>query len=328
MPATATPAQPDLAAALALIAQAIENPPAPAIDLDSALDPLHDDLRHLRQDLGYLETDLHALRQRKPALLVIDRDGNPFGGELPAQRHPQLETLLRAISARDVSGARLNVWIAGPAGSGKTHAAKQCAQALGLTFGFHGAMTYAHDLVGFVDAGGRYHETQFVKLYRDGGLCLLDELDSGTSEALLTLNAALANGQIATPNGQIITRHPDFACIGAANTFGAGATAEYVGRNKLDAAFLSRFPVKLSWAYDLELESAICGNPDWAQEVQAARAKAQAAGLKIVIDPRHSIAGAALIAAGMDRAQVAELTYLAGLKPEQVTMLKVKGGAK
>jgi cobaltochelatase CobS len=257
---------------------------------------------------------------------VVDRDGHPFGAELPPQRHPQLETLLRSISARDVSAARLNVWIAGPAGSGKTHAAKQCAQALDLDFGFHGAMTYAHDLVGFVDAAGRYHETQFVKLYREGGLCLLDELDSGTSEALLTLNAALANGQISIPSGEIISRHPDFACIGAANTFGAGATAEYVGRNKLDAAFLSRFPVKIAWNYDLDLEAAICGNADWAQEVQAARAKAQAAGLKIVIDPRHSIAGAALIAAGMDRAQVAELTYLAGLKPEQVAMLK--GGKK
>ena len=90
----------------------------------------------------------------KPALLVIDTNGNSLGKMLPPSRHPLLDTLLRAVSAKDAHGNRLNAWIAGPAGSGKTHAAGQVATALGLQFGFHGAMTMPHELVGFVDAGG------------------------------------------------------------------------------------------------------------------------------------------------------------------------------
>jgi flagellar biosynthesis GTPase FlhF len=102
--------------------------------------------------------------------------------------HYMLPTLVRVLKTKQ------NVWIAGPSGSGKTHAAEQAAQALGLTFALQGSMTMAHELIGFVDAGGKYHETPFVRTFRNGGLILLDELDAGSSEALLTLNAALANG--------------------------------------------------------------------------------------------------------------------------------------
>ena len=273
-------------------------------------------------ELDALRDRVYALEERQAALLVIDPEGNALGNELPPMRHPMLETLIKALGAKNASGDRLNVWIAGPAGSGKTHAAKQAAEALGLEFGFHGAMLMAHELVGFVDAAGTYHETQFVKRFRDGGLCLLDELDSGSNEALLTLNAALANGQMSLPNGEIVARNPDFVCLGAANTFGQGATAEYIGRNRIDAAFLSRFSVKLSWEYDEILERELSGNPDWAKRVQRARKKAETAGLKIVIDPRHSQAGAALIAAGFTADQAADMTYLAGLTKAQRDQVK------
>lgn len=235
-----------------------------------------------------------------------------------------LETLVRCLGARDAAGRRLNVWISGPTGSGKTHGARQAADALGLAWGFHGAMTMAHELTGFVDAGGTYHSTQFVERFRsdgNGGLCLLDELDSWGPEATLCLNAALANGQLVLPTGEIVDRHPDFACVGAGNTWGLGATAEFVGRNRLDAAFLSRFPVKLAWAYDESLERDICGNPDAARRVQKARANAAKHGIKAVIDPRSSMAGAALIAVGFTADEAANMTYLAGLSPEQAALI-------
>jgi hypothetical protein len=258
----------------------------------------------------------------KPQILVVDANNNAKGKPLPITRHPMAETLLMACTARKPDGHHINVWIAGPAGSGKTYAAKQIAESLGLSFGFHGAMTMAHELTGFVDAGGHYHETQFVKLYRDGGLCLLDEVDAGSSEALLALNGALANGLMSLPNGQIITRHADFVCIAAANTWGSGATAEYVGRAKIDSAFLDRFGARLAWGYDEKLERDTSGNPEWARRVQAARQKAKDKGLKVLITPRASIDGAALIACGMKADDVAKITYLASLTPEQVKMLE------
>jgi hypothetical protein len=262
----------------------------------------------------------------KPALMVVDKDGKAFGKTLPPTRHPLLDTLLKCLTARDASGNRLNVWIAGPAGSGKTHAASQVAEALGLPFGFHGAMTMPHELVGFVDAGGTYRETVFVRMFRDGGVCLLDEVDAGSNEALLALNAALANGAISLPSGDLVKRHADFVCIAAANTWGAGATADYIGRAKLDAAFLDRFGARLSWDYDAKLERNMCGNEDWAREVQEARAAARKLGLKVVITPRASMSGSALLASGMDIKEVRALTYLSAMTADQATMLKKELG--
>lgn len=260
-----------------------------------------------------LRDQIDTIEAPKPVVRVIVNDEHK--GDLPPVRHAMAETLLTCV------GAGLNVWLAGPAGSGKTHAAHSIATALCLDWGFHGAMTMAHELTGFVDASGTYHETVFVRLYRNGGVCLLDEVDAGSSEALLALNAALANGEMSIPTGEIIKRHPDFRCIAAANTWGNGATAEYIGRARIDAAFLDRFGARLAWGYDEKLERDLSGNVDWACRVQKARQKAADKGLKILITPRATIAGAQLIAGGMKPDEAAKLTYLAGLTPEQVKML-------
>lgn len=232
--------------------------------------------------------------------------------------HPQFPLLCKILTARQANGSPVNVWLAGPAGSGKTHGAKQAAEALSTKFYTQGAAAMAYELLGFVDAAGKYHTTPFRQAFEHGGLWLGDEIDSYENGALLALNGALANGFASFPDrAEPVARHPDFVCIAAGNTYGQGATAEYIGRAKIDAAFLSRFPVKLSWGYDVALEQTISGNAQWAKRVQAARARAEAAGLKIVIDPRHSVAGAALIAAGVSEDDTAAVTYLAGLSADQ-----------
>jgi hypothetical protein len=83
---------------------------------------------------------------------------------------------------------------------------------------------------------------------------------------------------------------------------------------------LSRFS-KLHWGYDTDLETALSGNAKFARRVQRAREKAQAAGLKVLITPRDTMAGAALIAAGFNDDEAAELTYLAALSEDQKAML-------
>jgi cobaltochelatase CobS len=236
--------------------------------------------------------------------------------------HKSFPALLKACAAVDQAGNHLNVWMHGPAGSGKTHAAAQVAKALNLPFGFHGSMSMPHELVGFVDAAGKYHTTQFVKRFTEGGLCLLDEVDSGENGPLLALQAALANGDMSLPNGEIVKRHKDFICIAAGNTTGQGATVDYVGRSKIDAAFLSRFPILISWGYDEELEQAFSGNKEFAMTVQAARAKAKALGIKALITPRHTAAGAALIAMGATAKEAALATYLSALSAEQVALMQ------
>ncbi len=239
---------------------------------------------------------------------------------IEGHKHPKFATLLRAAAARDANGYVPSVWLAGPAGSGKTKAASMVADALEVAFHYNGAISMPHELLGFIDAGGSYHRTPFRDAYENGGVYLFDEVDGSDNSALLALNAALANGMATFPDGQT-TRHKDCVIIAAANTWGLGGTADYVGRSKIDAAFLSRFPVRIFWDYDAELETAISGNPDFAARVQRARAKAKSAGLKVLITPRDTQAGAALIAAGFSQQEAAELTFLANLSPEQRNMI-------
>jgi hypothetical protein len=78
----------------------------------------------------------------------------------------------------------------------------------------------------------------------------------------------------------------------------------------------------LSWNIDQTFEAAISGNESWARRVQAARARAQAAGLKVMIDVRMTQSGAALIAAGMSEQEAADATYLANVTADQRPMIE------
>jgi cobaltochelatase CobS len=229
--------------------------------------------------------------------------------------HKSFGDLVRIAAARKGDGKPVNIWLAGPAGSGKTHAGHALADLLGLPFYGMGAKQTGFDVLGYRDAGGAYHGTPFRQAFEHGGVLQLDELDSWDNEACMALQSAIANGFCQFPDA-IVPRHADFLLIAGANTWGHGATADYVGRTKLDGAFLDRF-VKLDWTYDETLESALCGNAAWAARVQRARAKASEAGLKVIISPRASIDGAALIAAGFTADRAAELTYLAALSADQ-----------
>jgi cobaltochelatase CobS len=276
----------------------------------------------VRADLEPLVTGIvtRALEGVATIKIELQQQGATVG-TTDGHQHPMFSTLCRALSARQVDSFTPNVWIAGPAGSGKTHAAKTFASVAGLAFFYNGALSMPHELLGFIDAAGRYHRTPFREAFEKGGVYLFDEVDGSDNAALLALNAALANGRASFPDAQI-ERHKDCRIIATANTWGLGATADYVGRSKIDAAFLSRFPVRLPWDYDTALEVAISGNADFARRVQAARERARAAGLKVLIDPRATMAGAALIAAGLTHDEAASLTYLANLSPEQKKLVE------
>lgn len=205
-----------------------------------------------------------------------------------------------------------NVYLVGPAGSGKTTIAKQVAEALGLDFYCYGAIKYDHDVVGYVDATGAYSQTNFYKAFKHGGLVLMDEMDASSSNALLALNAALANDFASFPlgndgEGGMIEKHPDFVVIASANTFGHGASAQYVGRNPMDMATLDRF-CNVTMGYDESLERAIAGNDTWVDYVQAVRNAVAHHKMRYVVSPRASVKGAKLLAAGVSPQRVAAQT--------------------
>jgi cobaltochelatase CobS len=204
----------------------------------------------------------------------------------------------------------------GPAGSGKTTAAEQIAEALNLPFYIQGAVSGAHELVGFVDAHGRYQSTPFRQAFEHGGIIVLDEIDAGDPAGLLVMNAALANGHMAFPDQTApVKKHENFRVVACANTFGTGADRLYVGRNQLDAATLDRFAA-LSWDYDETLEATLCADESWRKRVQALRHTASNEKARVIISPRASIYGAKLIAAGLDRATVENILVWKGADSE------------
>jgi len=175
--------------------------------------------------------------------------------ELEDQIHEKFEEVLKFVKMEEP------VFLMGPAGSGKNVICKQISEVLGLDFYFTNAVTQEHKLVGFTDAMGVYHATQFYKAFKDGGLFMLDEMDGSIPEVLIILNAAIANRyfDFPAPIG-FVEAHPDFRIIAAGNTFGHGASYQYVGRNQLDGASLDRFAtVEITYSENIEK---ICANGD------------------------------------------------------------------
>ena len=90
----------------------------------------------------------------------------------------------------------------GPAGAGKNAIAEQCAKALNLDFYYMNAVKQEFNLTGFVDARGRFIETPFYHACLNGGLMMIDEIDSSIPEVLVKLNSALSNGYFDFPIGE------------------------------------------------------------------------------------------------------------------------------
>ena len=176
------------------------------------------------------------------------------------------------------------VYIYGPAGTGKTHMAAQLAQALGLSFYYSGQLSQEYKFTGFTDANGHFQETPFYKAWTEGGLFFFDELDRSFPEVVTDLNGALANGlfDFPAPIGQV-KRHPDFRCLAAGNTLGAGATRIYTAANALDGSTRNRF-LKVEVDYDKAIEDSI--DKEAAEFVRVLRKSAGLAGLDIILSYR------------------------------------------
>lgn len=226
--------------------------------------------------------------------------------------HPEFPNVLRALD----SG--VNVMLVGPAGSGKTHLAEQVAKE--LKFEFYpqsvGPQTTKSDLIGYMDAQGKYITTPLRKAFELGGVYLLDELDAGNPGVLTILNAALSNCFMSFPDA-VIQKHKDFRCIAGANTFGRGSDRKYCGRNRLDAATLNRFAV-IYLDYSEELENALVGSA-LAGRMQALRKRIDSLALEVIVSTRNMLQVKALIeTGGFDYEKALELTVFAGIPREQV----------
>ncbi len=177
------------------------------------------------------------------------------------------------------------VYLYGPAGSGKNHVLQQMANELGLDFYFTNSVQQEFKITGFIDAGGNYHETEFYKAFKNGGLFFLDELDASIPEVLVLLNAALANRYFEFPNGKV-DAHPDFRVVAAGNTVGSGADEQYTGRLQLDQSTLDRFAM-IEFTYDRNIELAMAkGDEALVQFIRNMRQQAADKGINAIFSYR------------------------------------------
>lgn len=208
---------------------------------------------------------------------IILKDWDKKIIEIDEITHEAMEKVLRAIAA----GFK-NIFLVGPAGSGKTTIAKQAANALAKILERDMPFAMQQGSVGVTESAffGRflpqgesgsfnYIETDFVRLYEQGGVFLGDEMDGLDANVFISLNAPLENGYMFLPNRigrTMATRNEHFYFIGAANTYGRGADRMYM-RNQLDAASLERFlGATFEVSYDRKMERALCDNKELLQE--------------------------------------------------------------
>lgn len=176
-------------------------------------------------------------------------------GEAPEGVHAVGPIVERLIAAN------VPTYLHGPAGTGKSSAARKASELLNLPYfelNLAGAMASAirgrDTMTGFI-------ESQFTQAYRDGGILVLEEIDAAHPNVLTAINNAVANGHWANEaTGAIIERHPDFRIVATANTLGTGATKSFTGRNRLDGATLDRFRVgRVKVDHDPKLERYLVG---------------------------------------------------------------------
>jgi cobaltochelatase CobS len=270
--------------------------------------------------LDRLSTKIDALQPKVTQIVIKDRPTLTLKGV----QHKAFSDIMMSLAAR------CNTFLVGPAGTGKTTMVSQAADALGLDFHAENltAATTEYALKGFKDANSKYVPTKLREFFQNGGVYLLDEIDNANPNVLGVLNSALSNGFMAFPDA-MVKKHDNFIAVAAGNTYGNGATAEYVGRNPIDGATLDRFAFfnvdidesvedAMLAGYALPSATASC----WVKAVRLSRQNVAEAGLRVIVSPRATANGAALLSQGMDMNKVYAATVLKGAKQDQIEKIR------
>ena len=213
------------------------------------------------------------------------------------------------------------VYLVGEAGTGKNFTLQEIASDLGMEFYFTNSVQQEYKLTGFIDAGGKYHETEFYKAFTKGGLFFLDEIDASIPEVLILLNAAIANRYFEFPNGRV-DAHPDFRVVAAGNTVGSGANDLYTGRLVLDSATLDRFVI-IEFDYDRNIELKLAnGNEALVNFIRGLRRFAKENGVRATFSYRCIITIVKLEKAGMDHKDILAIAVFKGLDKDTIRTFK------
>lgn len=236
--------------------------------------------------------------------------------------HEQYETIKMCLESN------IPVYLAGPAGSGKNHTVEQICRELGWDFYFSNSVQQEYKLTGFIDAGGKYHNTEFFKACTSDNDCVffLDEMDASIPEVLVLLNAAIANGYFEFPCGRVEFEHVHF--VAAGNTVGSGADEVYTGRMVLDQATLDRFAI-IEFDYSIRIEMAISkGNSELVSFIRQLREEATKSGIRATFSYRCIGMVTKLEKSGMNINMIIKIAVVKGLDKDTINTLQPVGNTK
>lgn len=227
--------------------------------------------------------------------------------------HKDFETICKIV-AKDIP-----LMLVGGAGAGKNYTLEQVAKALDMTFYSTNAINQEYKLTGFIDANGKYHETEFYKAFTNGGMFFLDEIDASCPEALIILNSAIANRYFDFPTGRV-SAHKDFRVVCAGNTFGTGADMIYVGRNVLDGATLDRFVV-LQFDYDEQVEKQLAYDTELYDFIHDLRNAIEKASLRYIVSMRALINASKLLEIGIDKMTILKTVIVKNMQRDDINTI-------
>ncbi len=198
--------------------------------------------------------------------IIFNRKGIKTVTDSDKLRHEKYEETSRVIAAG------LSPYLVGPAGSGKSTILEQIAYDLKLPYyptPVNG-QTSEYNIIGYNDAKGQYVRTAFRDAYEKGGVFLFEEIDAGNPNIMTVINNSMSQSSYLFPDGKLVKKHDDFIVGASANTYGRGASLQYIGRNPLDAATVDRFAM-IEVSYDTKLEKALATNKAWLNYVYEIR---------------------------------------------------------
>ena len=218
---------------------------------------------------------------------VVDNSGAVVR-EVPGVAHKDLQKVVNALSVG------VNVYLYGPAGTGKTNLAIAAAEAMGREYSIVGRLESAWDYIGAPTLRKDFAPGPVLDAMINGRVLILDEMDSFQHEAIIAMNSIIANGVITCAGGTY--RAADgFVVVGVGNTTGRGATSEY-NREHVDASVLDRFRVNFLIDNDENIEKTLSrGQVDIVEFVHALRTAAVGAGIELILSPRCIDSAAKLI---------------------------------
>lgn len=250
--------------------------------------------------------------------------------------HPQTQTvrLVHPVTGNQTNGIRHKVFdevriflelkekvlLVGPAGTGKSEICKQIADFLGIKYHVISMVSNEYQLTGYVDAYGVYHSTPFYEWATQGGMLILEEVDSYEANPLLVVNNAFSNREFVFPNGERVIIPEDACVVACANTWGLGASMEYVGRNQLDASTRNRFGYMVKVDYDPRIEEAQTDDNDLLDFARLFRKKCEEYGIHHITSYRN-IRALSKAREYVGEKVALETALLQNLEPDDVSMM-------